>query len=247
MKRMKNTIAVTRAHTLTHWSHAGAPVIYPLKNTSETESRGGVPLCVPMFSAQQRPVPECELPLHGLLMYSNHGEINHNAESDTITVTSHFSATEQFNWNHTVVTAITETANSLSYHVTISRAPDCPNQNQMPLSLAFHPYFATHGQDFSFTIGERHWTRNTLPDNIIDSAFAHYTPGETVRIQTAAHTVAMTASGFDEYCLWTDDVSQYICIEPIWQYREFGLPGTGLQPGDEKVVTMDLRVEQVNQ
>lgn len=239
---LKNSIAVTPAHTLIHWSHAGQPVIHPLFHHESGENRGGIPLCAPMFSVQQRPVKGCDLPLHGLLMYSEHGEVAHNPETDTITITSDFPATEQFTWNHTVVTEITETKDTLSYQITIRRASDCPNPDQMPLSLSFHPYFATHDQDFSFTIGDQSWTKETLPENIIDSAFVAYDADQPATLQTTAHTVTMSSTGFDEYCLWTDDASKYICIEPIYQYREFGLPGTGLQPGEEKIVTVTLHV-----
>jgi len=176
-------------------------------------------------------------------MHSAHGEITHDEDTDTITIESHFSATDTFAWNHTVVTNITETENALSYQLTISRAPDCPNPAEMPLSLGFHPYFATHEQDFSFTIDEQTWTKDTLPDNIIDSAFVKNPNQLPATITTAKHTITIESDGFDEYCLWTDGITNYICIEPIWQYREFGLPETGLQPGEEKVVTVGLRVE----
>jgi len=238
---MKNTIAVTPGHTLLFWRHGGTPVIAPLHELSNGEARGGIPLCVPQFSVQQRAVTGCKLPLHGLLMYSDHGTTTHNAQTDTITIVSNFKATATFAWQHTVTTHIKETADSLSYDITIKRSADCTNPEQMPLSLGFHPYFATHDKDFSFSIGDQDWTKDTLPQNIVDSAFHPNPTGTVVTLQTSAHTITMTNTGFDEYCLWTDDASTYICIEPIWQYQEFGLPGTGLQLGEEKVVTIRLQ------
>ncbi len=242
---MENTIAVTPGHTLVHWAHKGKSVIHSLQPHESGETRGGIPLCVPQFSVQQRDVAGCKLPLHGLLMYSDHGDVSHNPDTDTITAISHFSATEKFNWNHTVTTKITETANSLFYHVTISRAPDCPNPDQMPISLGFHPYFATHGSDFSFKIGDYTCTQDTPPDDVFVTMFDENKRAKDATLQTANHTITISSTGFDEYCLWTDDASKYVCIEPIWQYREFGLPNTGLMPGEEKVVTVTLQVTPV--
>jgi len=240
---MKNTIAVTPGHTLLFWRHADDSVIEPVHEHPSGETRGGIPLCVPQFSVQQREVSGCNLPIHGLLMYSDHGTVTHNTETDTVTIVSDFPATETFAWAHSVTTHITETSDSLSYDIMIQRSVDCTRPDQMPISLGFHPYFATHAKDFSFSIGDQTWTKNTLPKNIIDSAFHPNSPGTIATLQTSAHTITMTNTGFDEYCIWTDDAAKYICIEPIWQYREFGLPATGLQPGQEKNVTIDLHVQ----
>lgn len=222
-------------HTLRNLVCGSTDLFFP-EQLIAGEKRGGAPLCAPMFSVQQRPVTGCQLPIHGMLPYLD--------DKPTLTSphTTHHPATTSYAWDFTATTSVDSTDHSFNLTCTITRSPECVNPHEMPLSLAWHPYFATYGADFSFTIGAKSWKKATIPDSIIDSHFTTYNEAVPVMIKTDRSVITMTSTGFDEYCLWTDNLERYICIEPIYQYREFGLPGTGLQPGEEKTVSVQLEV-----
>ncbi len=238
---MKTFATIANNGSVLQWQAAGIDVLSP-ENTIAIESRGGLPLCVPMFSTQQRPVPGCNLPLHGVLMYEAREQQSTIAPGETWRRTHTFTANDTFAWDWSVELSVELTDDGLLHKLTVQRSVDCKNTNAMPLSLGFHPYFNTFGKDFSFTIGDTAYTKSSLPANIIDSDFAPLKNGEAAVLRTAAHTLTITPQGYDEYCLWSDNLDAYFCIEPIYQYREFGLPGTGLEPGQSHTCSVKLQL-----
>jgi galactose mutarotase-like enzyme len=142
-----------------------------------------------------------------------------------------FPESAQYAWDWSCTLEVTLTANTLTYKVTTTRSTDCKNQNQMPLSLGFHPYFNTFGNDFSYEIAGHTTHKQEIGPDIIDSAFAPLISGESARLTTKQGTLTITPEGYNEYCLWTDNIDKYFCIEPIFQYREYGLPNMGLEKG----------------
>lgn len=231
---MASQAKVSDNGTILSWQVDDVDVLYPERQRND-RSRGGLPLCVPMFSVQQRPLPGCDLPLHGRLMYEPHTPAAWLATGDTWHRQHDFVATDNFAWDWSVDLALALGRSTLTYEVTVSRLLHCQNTHEMPFSLGFHPYFKTCGADFSFIINDKKTKKAEVPQNIADSDFAPYQADQPVRLTTSAGTVTLTASGYDEYCLWTDDIDSYFCIEPIYQYREFGLPDTGVQPGERRV------------
>ena len=236
---MKSEIKLQKNHTLSYWRVDDVDVIVP-EHEVDGEKRGGIPLCAPMFSVQQRPVDGCDLPLHGLLMYSDHGDVTHDEKSRTWTAITRFPASKIFNWDFTVTTRVTAQENTLKYHMEIKRSAECTNENEMPLSFGFHPFFNTFGEDFSYIINDNEKSKSEIPENIIDSDFAPYDTKKAAVLRTAAGILTMRSTGFDEYCLWTDNIDSYFCIEPIYQYREFGFKNTGLSTGALKDITVNL-------
>lgn len=232
-------------HTLEYWRVDGTDLLYPLHEKGD-EMRGGAPMCAPMFSVQQRPVTGCRLPIHGILMYRNDAEVTFDEPANTWTAITHHKADENFAWDFTATTTITIPINwnsetsKLIHQFTIKRNADCINPHEMPLSLGFHSYFNTFGEDFRIIINDNEQTKANIPPSIIDSEFAHLREGEAAVLRTATGELTITPIGYDEYCLWTDNIDQYFCIEPIYQYREFGLPKTGLAAGEQHTATVNL-------
>jgi len=238
---MKTFASIAHNGTILEWQVDGISVLFPEKEIA-TQSRGGLPLCQPMFGRQQRRVAGCALPLHGILMYEGKEPITTVLPGEVWKQTHTFKANDTFAWNWSVQLSVTLTTGSLFYHIEVQRAADCSNVNSMPLSLGFHPYFNTFAKDFSFTIGKNEYSKSSLPANIIDSDFAPLLNGEAAVLRTAAYTLTLTPEGYDEYCLWSDNVDAYFCIEPIYQYREFGLPGNGLQLGQSHTSSVKLEL-----
>lgn len=235
---MQQSVILRENHTVPHWSIDGIDILYPERHVGK-EKRGGMPMCAPMFSVQQRPVAGCELPIHGILMYDESGVLT--IDGDTHTVTTEYKATKHFAWDFTATTTTTVNHSGLTHSFRIERSLDCTNPAEMPLSLGLHPYFNTFGEDFSYIINDIQMTKYALSENIIDSDFATLTEGESATLKTVKGIITITPSGYDEYCIWTDDKENYICIEPIYQYREFGLPHTGLHAGESKEVSCQFQ------
>jgi galactose mutarotase-like enzyme len=229
---MHSIAKVAKNGTVLSWEVNGVALIYP-EQVVDTEQRGGIPLCAPMFSVQQRPVNGCHLPLHGLLMYEETGETTELTAGDTWTSTLTFPASDAFAWDFSVHLKVILGERALSQELIVLRSPTCTNTQEMPLSLGLHPYFSTFGKDFSYNVSGTTITKQQVGEDIINSDFASIGPAI---LQTIAGTITILPTGYDEYCLWTDDIDKYFCIEPIYQYREFGLSGTGLQPGEKTEV-----------
>lgn len=232
-------------HTLEYWRVEGIDLLYPLQEAN-LEMRGGAPMCAPMFSVQQRPVAGCSLPIHGILMYQNDAAITFDEETNTWSAVTTHKAAKNFAWDFMATTHIAINRDSLEHRFVIERSANCQNPNEMPLSLGFHPYFSTFGEDFSYIINDIETEKKGVPENIIDSDFAELVEGKAAVLRTAAGTLTITPTGYGEYCLWTDNIDHYFCIEPIYQYREFGLPKTGLQAGEIKEVSTTLTFTQAN-
>ncbi len=228
---MENSITVSKHAGITSWIVGGIEVLYTERQVKE-EMRGGAPLCAPLFSVQPRPVLGSHLPMHGLTQTHIADLHAFSNETNSWYTESHFKANEVFAWDWTLITTTTVTGGTLEHTMTITREEKCTNPDEMPLSLCFHPYFNTFGNDFSFSIGDVTYTKETLPSNIIDSAFAPLREGQSAILTTDKGVLTITPKRYDEYCLWSDDIHNYFCIEPIYQYREFGLPNTGLQKGE---------------
>ncbi|MDA8596977.1 hypothetical protein N9L26_01430 [Candidatus Pacebacteria bacterium] len=235
---MKENAKLLSNHSIGSWEIGGVPLLFPEYRTSSLW-RGGAPMCSPMFSTQQRPIDGCTLPLHGMVMYNEDGVVRKDGLQQGVQ-TIH-KADQNFSWDFTAVTEIETDKNTLIHQHTLTRSSDCSNPSQMPFSLGFHPYFATSGKDFALTIADTHFTRTSLPTDIVNSYFAQYISGESATLTTADGTIVLTPEGYDEYCIWTDCAERYICIEPIFQYRDFGLPGTGLKPGESHTARTALQ------
>jgi galactose mutarotase-like enzyme len=244
---MQNSVHIAENGTILSWNVGGVDLLAPyVAAPKTTDARGGLPLCVPMFSVQQRDVPGSHLPLHGILMYEAVGTTLTLTEGEHFEKTLTFPANTQYAWDWSCKLEVTLTANSLTYEVTTTRSVDCKNQNQMPLSLGFHPYFNTFRTDFSYEIAEHTTHKQEIGADIIDSAFAPLANGESARLTTKQGTLMITPEGYDEYGLCTDNIDNYFCIEPIFQYREYGLPGTLLKKGESHKTSVTLHFEPLS-
>jgi galactose mutarotase-like enzyme len=241
---MQSSVHIAENSTILSWHVGGIDVLAPYTDAPKTtDARGGLPLCVPMFSTQQRDVAGSHLPLHGILMYEAMGTPLTLVEGDHFKKTLTFPRSVQYAWDWSCTLEVTLTSDSLIYKVTTTRSADCTNKDQMPLSLGFHPYFNTFGNEFSYEIAGHTTHKQEIGADIIDSAFAPLINGESARLTTKQGMLSITPEGYDEYCLWTDNIDKYFCIEPIFQYREYGLPNTGLDKGASHKTKVTLQFQ----
>lgn len=234
---MELSSSLRKNATITHWQVDGVDVIYPHRHVGNNV-RGGIPLCAPLFSVQPRPVLGANLPKHGLLMFDESATVTHDEAARNWTSVTYFPPRPEFVWNFTVITDLELYDYALHHTLIVQRDPTCAAPAEMPLSLCFHPYFATFGSTFTIDIGPERIHSKHIPHDT--SLFYTFGTNDKIILTTCKGSIMIETTGYDEYCIWTDNIESYICVEPIYQYRAFGLPGTGLQPGEEFVATCML-------
>lgn len=209
--------------TIESWEVDGVPVLFPFNYQQYTlqdreNRRGGAPSCAPLFGvlSEEMRKPGLDMRIHGLVMGSD-GKRNideHTAQWSVV----HY-ADQQFAWDCLINIDVAEGNNSLTHTLLLQRSDTCTNTNFMPYSLGFHPYFATHGQLVRAFV-ENAEVDLSDPTRLKNSIIVP--GGMNAQIHTTAGCIDIAATGNDEWCVWSDDVSRYICIEPIAGYTRFG-------------------------
>ncbi len=204
--------------TLTHWNAGGrfGAVLFPeqkIELGGAQKLRGGAPVCAPIFGDMPTTADYTgvTLPKHGLLRtgtsYSTRFRHTKNDGADSLIFTY------EHPWPHQVQVSVTTSpsGNTLTHTVIASdRGAD-----QVPLSIGFHPYFATKGKPFTIINGETEITSTAIETDapfFIECAeskkvLLKFTTGYIVEIALEA--------GYERCCIWTDSILNYICIEPV--------------------------------
>ena len=107
---MNAKVHIAENGTILSWSVGRVDVLAPYREAPKTaDARGGLPLCVPMFSTQQREVFGSHLPLHGLLMYEDMGKVETITEGASWKKTLTFPARENYTWDWSCTLILTLT------------------------------------------------------------------------------------------------------------------------------------------
>ena len=85
----------------------------------------------------------------------------------------------------------------------------------IPISLAFHPYIATHGQPFVIRNRGRVIRSEDVVPGEAEFIGRHISDHSYIELSTGTLEIAMDR--FNDVCLWSDDVSRYICFEPVYR------------------------------
>ena len=83
-----------------------------------------------------------------------------------------------------------------------------------PISLGFHPYFATNGQEFAIQYGDFSLNSDTL--KVDQPLFIAKKPREKLLLKIGDQTITLELiKGYTDFCIWTDLKDKYICVEPV--------------------------------
>ena len=83
-----------------------------------------------------------------------------------------------------------------------------------PISLGFHPYFATNGQGFTIQYGNLSLNSDKL--EVDQPLFIESIPGEKQFLKIGDRTITLELiKGYTDFCIWTDQKDKYICVEPV--------------------------------
>lgn len=220
----------------------GKPVLFE-QQTIRGKVRGDNHVCSPNLGTAPFHLPDYkgitpeDLPQHGLMRLPDRGELL--TDELDIGQRTHLITRAFFKpWRHGVQVRVRFSPDHLFHRLMVWR--EHGDKGLMPVSLGFHPYFATNGEEFYIFIqseGGQESGIDTFRHNE-----AQRRTGKMARIEFASGRTIIIKSheGYDAFCIWTDDISQYICVEPI-------LGGFGcykmLEPGGtiECTVTVDVQ------
>lgn len=201
-------------------------------------ARGAAPVCAPLFGPQPTTWDwlQMKLPRHGLVRLLDkvrdaHMVSRSHGQQGMELYRIAFDPSIDYPWAFSVGIGLKYDAedNQLLHHLEICRTDERRN-SPMPFSLGFHPYFATHGE-FELKVGS--YTMATEVSNLTEGIRVRNRLG--LVLETKHGTLDITGTGNDEYVIWSDDPTRYICIEPV-----LGLDGEHtLEPGEhQKIMTL---------
>lgn len=215
-------VAVAGNGSLRSWipRGCGESILYPERTVligEKQKVRGGAFVCCPIFGAvpQDNAYEGVVLPQHGLVR--QHPYLGRDCRFHNGVAQSMMSFDEP--WQHTVLasTRISRDGERLTHTIRVTNNERSP----MPISLGFHPYFKTGGKRFEI----RHGDRTVRSKNV-----AHNTPlfiplhrgKKVVTLSANGRLIALTMTGYTHVCVWTDNISEYICVEPVMRAVQGG-------------------------
>jgi D-hexose-6-phosphate mutarotase len=227
------------------WKYKNQDIIPELHSKpNSTSLRGGVPICFPFFNAS--PPGMENIPQHGWLRNEElKGKIIQQTDDEVIVK---FSKENQplGNYPWQLKYAITHklTRKTMETILEVERLSD-NEEKDAPINPAFHPYF-TIQQTEKTKIGNHrpqfsedfYYQEIPLKDGTTKSE------DEAIIIDTRGGEVEMKTEGFKVVCLWTDNLQEYACIEPVVdEHLKFNTPaGTFLKQGEKLKLKINLKI-----
>lgn len=215
-------VAVTGNGTIQSWvpPGCGESVIYPPRTVligGTEKARGGAFICSPIFG----PTPTdgsytgIELPQHGLVRQHPFRDRACGFRKGEAQSVMWFYEP----WRHAVraSTRISRDGERLTHTIRVTNNERSP----MPISLGFHPYFKTSGRRFEIRHGDRRIkSRDVLHDTPL---FIPLSRGrKVVTLSANDRLIALTMKGYTHVCVWTDNIGEYICVEPVMRAVQGG-------------------------
>lgn len=198
------------------------PLFFPkselMNDTGEAKTRGGMHVCLPNFG----PGGDSGLAQHGFGRTSTWSVLQQDESSVLLGLESTSDeyaglvATLEYNLGQSTFTA------RLSL----------TNQGGTPLRVApgFHPYFALKPSETTVTVNGGSFQLNEL-------AGTEYRDADSAELVTAMRRVVMTTENLRTWAIWTDQLGDYVCVEPTFGGNRFLEPEQSdeqLVPGDAK-------------
>lgn len=204
--------------TVTYWRANGrfGDILFPeqkIELHGVQKLRGGAQVCSPIFGDMPTTIDYSgiTLPKHGLMRtgasYSTRFRHTKNSGADSLIFTY------EHPWPHQVAVSatISPTGDALTHTIIASDR----GEDQVPLSIGFHPYFATKGKAFTIINGTTEISSTSIETD--KPFFIECTDNKKVLLKfSGGHIIEMTlVAGYERCCIWTDALEKYICIEPV--------------------------------
>ncbi len=196
----------------------GHDVFFPQTIRRDGKCRGGAFVAAPVFGE----VPQTKawegviLPRHGTVRSLSSVEPVwcQNTHKGFIYSFPFSQPTPIFPWRYIVQISIVEGKDSLhlAHRIEVTRQVNCTNPRPMPLMFGLCPYFATYERKETVVKYGRE-TKVTTTDDL-SSAQQFGLDGRSTTFAVDGGVIVMNTSGYDQMNIWTDDPSQYLCVEP---------------------------------
>lgn len=219
---MSGYYELTDNGTLTYWRwpEETNDILFPeqeIEIDGVAKLRGGAPVCCPIFGTmpETKDYEGVTLPQHGLVRLGN----RHFHTLRKYPVGGGESVYFMFldPWYHEVLVTVrlSEDGKLLEHEILVWKDPH--SENYMPISIGFHPYFATHGDLFHITYGDYHITSDEIQNG--DPFFITRREfGQKLLVELSYNNnleISIDDGDYDHFCIWTDAKDKYICVEPV--------------------------------
>ena len=205
-----------RSGTVASWVPRGqeGSIFFPeteLEINGEKKKRGGAFVCCPIFGPMpmNRFYAGTDLPQHGLLRRHHESD-----KSCLVDAKDCAKTTVEFDkpWPHEVVVKahVSEDGKGLTHTVIVNKPKE---SGEMPISFGFHPYFRTYGAPFKIEHCGLCIKGKNLVEGSATKIFRHLDSG--LVLTTKECRIEMKSFGYTHYVIWTDNRSEYVCIEPV--------------------------------
>lgn len=208
---------------LTNLSDENGDVLYPKRTLTTADGsqkvRGGSHVCLPNFG----PGGETGLTQHGFGRTAL-WEIVQQAESRVdLSLRGGVAGYEG------LVSTLTYELAPTALDMTLEVANE--GEGQLRIAPAFHPYFALQAGE-----GEVKIDADRL--NLEDLSEMQLSEGEAKELHTAKRVITIGSKGLQTWALWTDQLGNYVCVEPTLGGYTFLEPTPRetelLQPGESR-------------
>jgi len=218
------------------WNVDGREIILPeqlLLINNEEMKRGGIPICFPNFGPAT--YNGTEIRRHGFLR-----DTKALLRSQTGSKLMLHGKVADYGLSYDIIASFQ--VNNLGAPTLIQTlATRSTSGKDMPICLAFHPYFKINRKYLNFIKDGVGMDMNLFNDSSLLQAkkFGFHNTFE-IRLDEDL-SVEMTClgdfeTGQQQVCIWSDSPNQYICIEPIMHdHKLFGTPQGCFVGGKEKI------------
>ena len=226
----------------------GLDILYPKQQLGES-LRGGTHICAPVYGQVPSSQPEWRdlmLPKHGLarIKGAEMSSVVATTAHGEQTATKFFPAKPGYFFNfetkefikHSIGETLLPNESVFEHALQVRRAMECPGAEKlMPVSLGWHPYFATHFDEFTLFING---TPAFTADSVTNPAAVYDFFGQSFVLKTKHHVFEFSFLGTEQIVIWSDDKTRYLCIEPTAYTQGAKL----LRPGDMVALGTKMRI-----
>ena len=205
----------------------GQAVLFPksdfVTKAGEAKTRGGMHVCLPNFG----PGGESGLAQHGFGRTSTWSVI----QQDESSVLLELAATNEYAG---LVAKLEYRAERDSFVARLSLT----NRGSVHLRVApgFHPYFALDPSETAVTVNGEVFKLNEI-------AGTEYRDANSAELLTAKRRIALTTENLSTWAIWTDQLGNYVCVEPTFGGNRFlgpEQPDEQLAAGETKTYSVQL-------
>lgn len=216
---------------LTNLSDDNGDILFPKRKLTaadgSSKARGGCHVCLPNFG----PGGDSGLAQHGFGRTSAWEVANQTDNSVSLLLKGGAEGYEALESQLTYTVA----DGSLTLRLELKNTGDVP----LRVAPGFHPYFILQS-------GEGQVIVDDTKHNLDDLADTLYEEGESKKLITTNRTINLTSENLPTWAIWTDQLSNYVCVEPTHAGNAFlnKKPAENelLQPGANKTYTCIISV-----